>query len=97
MNRSGRIERSVEAHKGAVLVGQWGNDGTGLLTGEYYLHIENVLFKMVFGLFSYFDPKLSNKYFYGPMIFKSPYKAYHCLKIEHFQSSVILFLNELDA
>ncbi|KAL1513318.1 hypothetical protein ABEB36_002740 [Hypothenemus hampei] len=32
MNRSGRIERSVDAHKGAILVGQWGNDGTGFLT-----------------------------------------------------------------
>ncbi|ENN80884.1 hypothetical protein HUJ04_005931 [Dendroctonus ponderosae] len=32
MNRSGRIERSVDAHKGAILVGQWNNDGTGLLT-----------------------------------------------------------------
>ncbi|CAG9768961.1 unnamed protein product [Ceutorhynchus assimilis] len=32
INRSGRIERSIEAHKGAILVGQWGNDGTGLLT-----------------------------------------------------------------
>ncbi|XP_017775258.1 PREDICTED: intraflagellar transport protein 80 homolog [Nicrophorus vespilloides] len=33
MNRSGRIERSVEAHKGAILVGQWSNDGASLLTG----------------------------------------------------------------
>lgn len=33
MNRTGRIERTVDAHKGAILVGQWGNDGTGLLTG----------------------------------------------------------------
>ncbi|KAG5870025.1 hypothetical protein JTB14_023104 [Gonioctena quinquepunctata] len=32
MNRAGKIERSVDAHKGAILVGQWGNDGTGLLT-----------------------------------------------------------------
>ncbi|XP_023311105.1 intraflagellar transport protein 80 homolog [Anoplophora glabripennis] len=32
LNRAGRIERSVEAHKGAILVGQWGNDGSGLLT-----------------------------------------------------------------
>ncbi|KAJ8916293.1 hypothetical protein NQ315_016434 [Exocentrus adspersus] len=32
LNKAGRIERSVEAHKGAVLVGQWGNDGSGLLT-----------------------------------------------------------------
>ncbi|XP_028134909.1 intraflagellar transport protein 80 homolog isoform X1 [Diabrotica virgifera virgifera] len=32
LNKAGRIERSVEAHNGAILVGQWGNDGTGLLT-----------------------------------------------------------------
>lgn len=32
LNRSGRIDRSVEAHKGAILVGQWSNDGTSLLT-----------------------------------------------------------------
>ncbi|XP_060517914.1 intraflagellar transport protein 80 homolog [Cylas formicarius] len=32
MTKTGRIERSVEAHKGAALVGQWSNDGTGLLT-----------------------------------------------------------------
>ncbi|XP_057652979.1 intraflagellar transport protein 80 homolog [Diorhabda carinulata] len=32
LNKGGRIERSVEAHIGAILVGQWGNDGTGLLT-----------------------------------------------------------------
>lgn len=35
MNRNGRIERTVEAHKGAVLVGQWSNDGAGLLTGTF--------------------------------------------------------------
>ncbi|CAH1117583.1 unnamed protein product [Phaedon cochleariae] len=32
VTRAGKVERSVEAHKGAVLVGQWGSDGTGLLT-----------------------------------------------------------------
>lgn len=32
MNRNGRIERSVEAHKGAILVGRWSHDGAGLLT-----------------------------------------------------------------
>lgn len=32
MNRSGRIERSIDAHKGAILVGQWSCDGAGLLT-----------------------------------------------------------------
>lgn len=33
LNKAGRIERSIEAHKGAILVGQWSNDGGGLLTG----------------------------------------------------------------
>lgn len=33
INKSGRIERAVEAHKGAILVGQWSHDGSGLLTG----------------------------------------------------------------
>lgn len=33
VNRNGRIERSVDAHKGAVLVGRWSYDGAGLLTG----------------------------------------------------------------
>lgn len=34
INKTGRIERTVEAHKGAVLIGQWGNDGVSLLTGQ---------------------------------------------------------------
>lgn len=51
MNRAGRIERSVEAHKGAVLVGQWGNDGTSLLTGElFYLQIINMFNYNIFDL-----------------------------------------------
>lgn len=29
----GRIEKSVEAHKGAVLAGRWNYDGTALITG----------------------------------------------------------------
>ncbi|KAK9510933.1 hypothetical protein O3M35_005605 [Rhynocoris fuscipes] len=33
IGKSGRIEKSVEAHKGAVLVGQWSPDGASLLTG----------------------------------------------------------------
>lgn len=33
VGRNGRIEKSVEAHKGAALVGQWSHDGAGLLTG----------------------------------------------------------------
>lgn len=33
IGRNGRIEKSVEAHKGAALVGRWSYDGAGLLTG----------------------------------------------------------------
>ncbi|XP_046470778.1 intraflagellar transport protein 80 homolog isoform X2 [Neodiprion pinetum] len=32
INKNGRIEKSVEAHKGATLVGQWNNDGSALMT-----------------------------------------------------------------
>nr|CAD7424961.1 unnamed protein product [Timema monikensis] len=32
INRNGRIEKSVDAHKGAVLTGRWSFDGAGLLT-----------------------------------------------------------------
>lgn len=32
LNKSGRIERVVEAHKGAILVGQWSNDAVSLMT-----------------------------------------------------------------
>ncbi|KAF5282730.1 hypothetical protein FQR65_LT02727 [Abscondita terminalis] len=32
VNRNGRIERTVDAHKGAILMGQWSHDGAGLLT-----------------------------------------------------------------
>uniref|UniRef100_H2ZBZ1 Anaphase-promoting complex subunit 4 WD40 domain-containing protein n=1 Tax=Ciona savignyi TaxID=51511 RepID=H2ZBZ1_CIOSA len=31
-NMAGRLERSVDAHKGAVLSGKWSNDGSALLT-----------------------------------------------------------------
>lgn len=33
MSRSGRVEKSVEAHRGAVLAGRWNHDGTALITG----------------------------------------------------------------
>ncbi|KAG7215614.1 hypothetical protein INR49_022140 [Caranx melampygus] len=33
VSKLGRIEKSVEAHKGAVLAGKWNYDGTALITG----------------------------------------------------------------
>ncbi|XP_072760097.1 intraflagellar transport protein 80 homolog [Anoplolepis gracilipes] len=32
VNKNGRIEKSVDAHKGATTVGKWSNDGSALLT-----------------------------------------------------------------
>ncbi|KOC63788.1 Intraflagellar transport protein 80 like protein [Habropoda laboriosa] len=32
VNKNGRIEKSIDAHKGATTVGRWNNDGTALLT-----------------------------------------------------------------
>lgn len=32
VSRSGRVEKSVEAHRGAVLAGRWNHDGTALIT-----------------------------------------------------------------
>lgn len=38
MNKNGRIEKSVEAHKGATTVGKWSSDGSALLTGIITFH-----------------------------------------------------------
>ena len=35
MSRLGRVEKKVEAHKGAVLGAKWSFDGASLLTGEH--------------------------------------------------------------
>lgn len=34
ITKTGNIERAVDAHKGAILVGQWGHNGASLLTGK---------------------------------------------------------------
>lgn len=34
VSKNGRIEKIVDAHKGAVLTGQWIHDGSALLTGK---------------------------------------------------------------
>ena len=33
ISRGGRVEKSVEAHRGAVLSGRWSHDGSALVTG----------------------------------------------------------------
>lgn len=35
ISKSGRVEKSVEAHCGAVLAGRWNCEGTALVTGEH--------------------------------------------------------------
>lgn len=37
IGKSGRIEKCVEAHRGAVLVGKWSTDGSSLLTGKSFI------------------------------------------------------------
>ena len=37
VSKTGRIEKSVEAHRGAVLAGRWNYDGTALITGGAWL------------------------------------------------------------
>jgi intraflagellar transport protein 80 len=37
MNRTGRVEKRVDAHKGAVLCARWSFDGSSLLTGTMLL------------------------------------------------------------
>ena len=39
ISRSGRIEKSVEAHRGAVLCVCWSYDGNALVTGDFSLII----------------------------------------------------------
>ena len=34
IGKTGRVEKSVDAHKGAVLSGRWSYDGSALLTGR---------------------------------------------------------------
>lgn len=37
----GRVEKSVEAHSGAVLAGRWNSEGTALATGKEMEGVEN--------------------------------------------------------
>lgn len=36
VGKNGKIEKSSEAHRGAVLVGRWSTDGSSLLTGKIF-------------------------------------------------------------
>jgi len=36
MNKTGKIEKSVPAHKGALITLKWNNEGTSLATGKYF-------------------------------------------------------------
>lgn len=39
LSKTGRIEKSVEAHRGAVLASRWNYDGTALITGGSTLYL----------------------------------------------------------
>lgn len=42
VSKMGRVEKSVEAHKGAVLAGKWNYDGTALITGKDVFFLKNI-------------------------------------------------------
>ena len=43
IGKTGRVEKSVEAHKGAVLSGRWSYDGSALLTGKTFTLLFSVI------------------------------------------------------
>ena len=42
VSRNGRVEKSIEAHRGAVLSARWSHDATALGTGSFTLQ-ENII------------------------------------------------------
>ena len=36
ISRNGRVEKNVDAHRGAVLAARWSLDGSALVTGESF-------------------------------------------------------------
>ena len=49
ISKNGRIEKSVEAHRGAVLSGRWSYDGNALVTGK------TAAFKILINIFQQSD------------------------------------------
>lgn len=41
MSKTGRVEKTVDAHHGAVLCARWSYDGTSLLTGNSFMKYTN--------------------------------------------------------
>ena len=35
ISKTGRVEKSIDAHKGAVLSGRWSYDGSAFVTGSF--------------------------------------------------------------
>ena len=49
ISKNGRVEKSVDAHKGAVLATRWSYDGSALVTGIINAHILFILFRYCLG------------------------------------------------
>jgi len=50
VNKSGRIEKSIDAHKGAITVGRWSTDGSALLTGILTCYLKNFVSKHIYNI-----------------------------------------------
>lgn len=44
VSKTGRVEKSIEAHRGAVLAGRWNYEGTALVTGDWKKYKVNVFY-----------------------------------------------------
>jgi hypothetical protein len=60
LSLSGRIERAVDAHRGAILSGKWSHDGAGIVTGEFYIFF-SLLHQLIMIKISKFKKKTENK------------------------------------
>lgn len=41
ITKTGNVEKVIDAHKGAILVGKWGHNGASLLTGNTTFEFKN--------------------------------------------------------
>ncbi len=61
ISRLGRVEKSVEAHKGAVLGAQWSYDTTALLTCELVHYTDQPIRPCLLQCGSFFGDHVSSK------------------------------------
>lgn len=83
IGKNGRLEKSIDAHRGAVLVGKWSTDGSSLLTG--------MLLKL-YGIFNNSNLKVASDKTKFNYIIKQVYQQKHYkIKTYSFSQQIIEF------